>query len=191
MKTALGRVDLAATNNKGYGMNRDITTLPYRPCVGAAVFNAAGLVFIGRRRSDKMGVSHAGGYAWQMPQGGIDPGEDPLKAALRELYEETSIRSVELLAEAPDWYRYDLPLEVMGRGLKGRYRGQAQKWFAFRFTGDESEINVHAPGGGVHRPEFGDWRWEPLQNLPEMIVPFKRPVYDRVAEAFARFGAQG
>lgn len=195
MKTAFGRLDLVAVkskkNNKGLGMKRDITSLPYRPCVGAAVFNAAGMVFVGRRRSDKMGVSHAGGYAWQMPQGGIDPGEDPLKAALRELYEETSIRSVELLAEAPDWYRYDLPLDIMGRGLKGRYRGQAQKWFAFRFTGDESEINVHAPGGGVHRPEFGDWRWEPLQNLPDMIVPFKRPVYDQVVQAFARFGAQG
>jgi putative (di)nucleoside polyphosphate hydrolase len=79
----------------------------------------------------------------------------------------------------------------MGRALKGRYRGQAQKWFAFRFTGDEREIDVNAPGGGAHRPEFGDWRWEPLQNLPGMIVPFKRPVYDRVVETFARFGAQG
>jgi putative (di)nucleoside polyphosphate hydrolase len=195
MKTSFGRLDLVAVkpkkNDKGFRMARDITTLPYRPCVGAAVFNAAGLVFVGRRRSDKMGIGHEGGYAWQMPQGGIDPGEDPLKAALRELYEETNIRSVELLAEAPEWYHYDLPLEIMGRALKGRYRGQAQKWFAFRFTGNEREIDVHAPGGGAHRPEFGDWRWEPLQNLPGMIVPFKRPVYDRVAETFARFGAQG
>lgn len=193
MKTAVGRVDLSGdkpeSNKKGFGMPRDIATLPYRPCVGAAVFNAAGMVFIGRRRSDKIGASHEGGYAWQMPQGGIDPGEAPLTAALRELYEETSIRSVELLAEAPDWYRYDLPLDTMGRALKGRYRGQAQKWFAFRFTGDEREIDVRFPGGGVHRPEFAEWRWEPLRNLPGMIVPFKRPVYERVVEAFARFGA--
>jgi putative (di)nucleoside polyphosphate hydrolase len=178
-------------NKKKVAMARDITNLPYRACVGVALFNAAGLVFVGKRRTDKMGAGHEGGYAWQMPQGGIDPGEDPLQAALRELYEETNIRSVELIAEAPDWYRYELPLEVMGRALKGRYRGQTQKWFAFRFTGDEAEINVHAPGGGVHRPEFGDWRWDRLENLPGMIVPFKRGVYEKVVTAFAPYGMRG
>lgn len=177
-------------SDKKEAMARDITHLPYRACVGVALFNAAGLVFVGKRRTDKIGATHEGGYAWQMPQGGIDPGEDPLQAALRELYEETNIRSVELIAEAPDWYRYDLPAEVMSRALKGRYRGQTQKWFAFRFTGEESEINVQAPGGGVHRPEFGDWRWERLENLPGLIVPFKRGVYEQVVRTFASHGVQ-
>lgn len=195
MVTVFSRIDFVAVKakkkiKKKDSMARDITHLPYRACVGVALFNAAGLVFVGKRRTDKMGAAHEGGYAWQMPQGGIDPGEDPLQAALRELYEETNIRSVELIAEAPEWYRYDLPLEVMGRALKGRYRGQTQKWFAFRFTGDESEINVQAPGGGSHRPEFADWRWDRIENLPGLIVPFKRGVYEQVAQAFARYGAQ-
>ncbi len=169
---------------------RDVTSLPYRACVGVALFNAEGRVFVGRRRTDKIGVAGEGQYAWQMPQGGIDPGENPLDAARRELYEETNISSIDMLAEAQDWFRYDLPLDIMGRALKGRYRGQTQKWFAFRFTGDEREIDVHAPGGGKHRPEFADWRWERLENLPGLIVPFKRGVYDQVVEAFARFGAR-
>ena len=158
--------------------------LPYRPCVGLTLINRDGLVFIGRRRSEAGPEHVANGHAWQMPQGGIDPGEDPYQAALRELYEETSVRSTALLAEAPDWYGYELPPAVLGRAWRGRYRGQMQKWFALRFLGDDSEINILRPGGGRHRPEFNAWRWERLENLPELIIPFKRPVYEKVVEAF-------
>ena len=119
-----------------------------------------------------------------MPQGGIDDGEEPLKAARRELWEETNVRSVELIAEMPDWLRYDLPLEARSR-WSGRYRGQTQKWFLFRFTGDESEINVHRPAGGAHEAEFDEWRWERFERLPDVVVPFKREVYETVAAAFA------
>jgi putative (di)nucleoside polyphosphate hydrolase len=158
--------------------------LPYRPCVGLALFNREGRVFVGRRRSEA-GPEHVGdGYAWQMPQGGIDPGEEPYQAALRELYEETSVLSAVLLGEAPDWYGYDLPARVSGRAWKGRYRGQMQLWFAFRFTGEDSEINILKPGGGRHRSEFDAWRWDDLERLPEQIIPFKRPVYEKVVAAF-------
>lgn len=170
-------------------MPKDIESLPYRPCVGVALFNAQGRVFIARRRPDKGPEYKDPVYEWQMPQGGIDPGEDPYVAALRELYEETSVRSTKLIAEAPDWYNYDLPPPTMGRALKGRYRGQTQKWFALRFTGDESEIDVVSPGGGAHKPEFVDWRWERLDRLPELIIPFKRGVYERVVDAFSDHGS--
>ena len=161
----------------------------YRPCVGAAVFNAEGLVFLGQRRlGDNTEEPSIG---WQMPQGGIDGDEAPLQAARRELYEETSIRSVTLLGESEHWLRYDIPAELIGKAWKGRYRGQRQKWFAFRFDGAESEINVTSPGGGKHKPEFQDWRWERLDRLPELIVPFKRAVYAEVASLFARFATPG
>jgi putative (di)nucleoside polyphosphate hydrolase len=159
----------------------------YRPCVGAAVFNSKGRVFVGRRRAG----ANAGKlrHAWQMPQGGIDPGEAPLEAALRELYEETNIRSVTLLGEAPDWLSYDIPTPLAGLAWKGRYRGQRQKWFAFSFHGEESEIDVDKPAGGQHKPEFGEWRWERLDRIPELIVPFKRAVYEEVAAAFSPYAA--
>lgn len=164
------------------------SALPYRPCVGVALFNPAGLVFVGRRRSDA-GPEHvsADGHAWQMPQGGIDEGEAPLAAALRELHEETNVpaEAVTLLAETRDWLAYDLPAEVMKQAWKGRYRGQRQKWFAFGLTGDESAIDVDAPGGGHHKPEFDAWRWERLEALPGLIIPFKRPVYEGVVAAFS------
>lgn len=161
--------------------------LPYRPCVGIMLLNPAGLAFVGRRPASS-GPEHVDeGHAWQMPQGGIDPGEDPYAAALRELYEETNVRSATLIAEAPEWYGYDLPRDLIGRVWRGRYRGQMQKWFAFRFTGHESEIDIHAPGGGRHRPEFDAWRWAPLSELPGMIIAFKRPVYDKVVGAFRPF----
>jgi putative (di)nucleoside polyphosphate hydrolase len=163
--------------------------LPYRPCVGIMLINPDGRVFVGRRRAEAGPEHVADGYAWQMPQGGVDPGENPYAAAVRELYEETNVRSASLLAEAPDWYCYDLPPVVAGRALKGRYRGQTQKWFAFRFTGRDQEIDIHRPGGGRHRPEFDAWRWEDMTRLTELIIPFKRPVYEKVVAAFSHLGA--
>jgi putative (di)nucleoside polyphosphate hydrolase len=161
---------------------------PYRPCVGIALFNRDGLVFVGRRHASA-GPEHVEGpYAWQMPQGGIDPGEDPLAAARRELYEETNASSVSLLAEAPEWYAYDLPRDVAGRAWRGRYSGQTQKWFAFRFEGEDDEIDIASPAG--HKPEFDEWRWERLERLPELIIPFKRGVYESVVEAFRPFAAK-
>ena len=162
-------------------MNPDM----YRPNVGIALFDAAGHVLIARRIKDDGPEIILPGHAWQMPQGGIDPGESPIEAARRELYEETSVRSVTLLAEAPDWYTYEFPPIVAGRAWRGRYRGQTQKWFAFRFDGAESEIDVEHPGGGSHRPEFSAWRWVRMDELSGLIIPFKRPVYEKVVEAFA------
>jgi putative (di)nucleoside polyphosphate hydrolase len=158
--------------------------LPYRPCAGMMVLNRDGLVFIGRRIDGPEHVDNT--HAWQMPQGGIDPDEDPYPAALRELYEETNIRSVEKLGEIGEWLIYDIPREIVGQAWQGRYRGQKQKWYALRFTGAESEIDIAHPAGG-HDPEFVEWRWEPVQNLPRLIVPFKRTVYERVVAEFARF----
>ena len=155
--------------------------LPYRPCVGVTLINAKGLVFIGRRIG---GPEHVDAeHVWQMPQGGVDPGEDTWEAAKRELYEETNVRSMEKLAEVGDWLTYDIPRTIAGRAWKGRYRGQKQKWYAARFTGDEKEINIKSPAG--HKQEFIAWRWEPMKNLPELIVPFKRPVYERVVQEFS------
>ncbi len=161
-------------------------SLPYRPCVGTAVLNRDGLVFIGRRIGGPEHIDAT--HVWQMPQGGIDPGEDAWPAALRELYEETNIRSAEKLGEIEEWLSYDIPREIAGEAWNGRYRGQTQKWFALRFTGDVSEIDIAHPAGG-HEPEFMQWRWEPMQNLPDLVVPFKRPVYARVVKEFARFCA--
>jgi putative (di)nucleoside polyphosphate hydrolase len=157
-------------------------SLPYRPCVGMCVINSAGLVFIGRRNS---GPEHLDArHAWQMPQGGIDDGEDPYPAALRELYEETNICSAEKLAESKDWLTYDLPAALVGQAWHGKYRGQKMKFFAFRFTGDEDEIDIAHPGGG-HKPEFIAWRWAKMNELPELVVPFKRPIYERIVKEFA------
>lgn len=164
----------------------DRQSLPYRDCVGVAVFNAKGEVFIGRRKPEDDPEDNSEVNApWQMPQGGIDKGEDPLAAALRELHEETNITAVSLLAEAPEWIYYDLPDEALGIALKGKFRGQRQRWFAFAFTGTDAEINVTAPGGGKFAAEFDAWRWEKLTRTPSLIVPFKKDAYDKVVEAFA------
>ena len=159
-------------------------TLPYRPNVGIMALNRQGLVWAGRRIASTDSEMAGTDKLWQMPQGGIDEGEDPYEAALRELYEETGMRSVSLLAEAPDWIVYDLPPELVGRALKGKYRGQTQKWYAFRFEGDDSEIAINPPPGG-HEAEFDAWAWKPMTDLPELIVPFKRKVYEQVIAAFA------
>jgi putative (di)nucleoside polyphosphate hydrolase len=160
--------------------------LPYRPCVGMMLLNSEGRVFIGRRRNGPEHVDAT--HVWQMPQGGLDLGEDPEAAARRELYEETNIRSADILGSIDDWLTYDIPREILGQAWGGKYRGQTQKWFAMRFTGDEREIDVAHPAGGQHKPEFVEWRWEPMRNLPDLVVPFKRKIYERVVKDFARFG---
>jgi putative (di)nucleoside polyphosphate hydrolase len=159
-------------------------SLPYRPCAGMMVINRAGLVFIGRRTDGPEHVDAT--HVWQMPQGGIDEDEDAYEAALRELYEETSIRSVQKLGEIAEWLTYDLPGEVAKKAWKGKYRGQKQKWYALRFTGKESEINIDDPGGG-HEPEFVEWRWVEMRELPGLVIPFKRETYERVVKEFERF----
>lgn len=163
-------------------MATDPTGLPYRPCVGIMVLNEQGLVWVGRR-TDAPAEPEGPGTWWQMPQGGIDTGEDPKKAALRELYEETNIRSVRFIAESQKWLTYDLPPRLVGVAWKGRYRGQKQKWFAVRFNGTDDEIDITHPGDG-HKPEFDAWKWVRLDELPELIVPFKRTVYDEIVAEF-------
>ncbi len=151
---------------------RSITDLPYRPCVGIALANKDGRLFFGRR----MGA----GDSWQMPQGGIDPGESPAAAARRELQEETGIVQAEILAESAHWYRYELPPAVAGRALRGRYRGQEQRWFLMLFTGTEKDIDLR-----THHQEFSAWRWAEPAEVLERIVDFKRPVYEQVLAEFA------
>ena len=161
-----------------------LESLPYRPCAGIMVFNRDGLVFVGKRNG---GPEHSDAYhVWQMPQGGIDENEDPYKAALRELYEETNIRSVDRLGEIAEWLAYDLPPDLVGAAWSGKYRGQKQKWFALRFTGKDSEIDIVNPGGG-HEPEFTEWSWMPAKELPGLVVPFKRDIYERVVKEFGKF----
>ncbi len=160
----------------------------YRPCVGVALFNRQGLVFVGHRKSKGDFDLVSEPHMWQMPQGGIDGEEKPFDAALRELHEETNVTSVAFLAEAPMWLNYDLPPDAKKR-WSGKFIGQTQRWFALRFLGEEDEIDIHAPAGGDYKPEFDAWRWERLEKLPELIVPFKRQVYLDVVEAFAPFAA--
>ena len=154
----------------------------YRPCVGIMVMNTAGLVWIGRR-PDAPDEPEGPGTWWQMPQGGIDPDEDPQLAALRELREETGLHSVEFIAEHPEWLRYDLPPSLIGKAWGGRWRGQRQKWFLVRLTGPDSEVNLIPPPG--HQIEFSTWRWAQLSELSGLIVPFKRDVYSSVITAFS------
>lgn len=147
--------------------------LPYRPCAGVVLINGNGLIFAGQR------IDMPG--AWQMPQGGIDKGEDPRQAALRELVEETGVTAdkVEVLGETPGWVYYDLPPELLGKVWKGRYGGQRQKWVLMRFLGEDADICID-----TDHPEFQEWRWMPAGELLESIVPFKRGVYEEVLGAF-------
>ena len=155
----------------------DVLALPYRPNVGLMILDPAGRVFAGPRIDNP-------DPAWQMPQGGIDDGETPLEAAYRELVEETGIpeTAVELVAEAPDWITYDLPLDLVPRIWKGRYRGQKQRWFLLRFAGDDSLIGI-----ATEHPEFREWAWIEPARLVELIVPFKRETYAAVLAAFRPF----
>ncbi len=165
-------------------MNRVVREdMPYRLCVGIAVLNSVGKVWAGHRITDEETPDT---HRWQMPQGGIDKGEDPFPAAKRELFEETGMTSVSLLGECNTWLNYDLPDEILGIALKGKYRGQTQKWFAFRFEGDESEINISNPPDGAE-PEFDRWEWKTLADMPDLIVPFKREIYLQVVAEFEKF----
>jgi len=146
--------------------------LPYRPCVGVMLLNPEGLVFVGRRIDQTV-------EGWQMPQGGIDRGETPVQAALRELKEEIGTDDATPLREMEGWLDYDLPQHLLGVALKGRYRGQRQKWIAMRFTGKDSDIDIK-----THEPEFAEWKWLAMEALPRLIVPFKRDTYLKVIDAF-------
>ncbi len=155
--------------------------LPYRECVGIMLLNAHGQVWVGHRIPKWK--NDASAHIWQMPQGGIDHGETPEQAAWRELKEETSVSSARIVATIDEWLYYDLPKEVVGVALKGKYRGQKQKWFAMTLTGPESEINIAADDG--LEQEFDQWKWSDMNQLIDLIVPFKRDVYAEVIKQFA------
>lgn len=148
--------------------------LPYRPCAGVMLVNRDGRVFVGQRVDSTL-------EAWQMPQGGIDPGEDALTAAIRELGEETGVApdKVTLVAKAPDEFYYDLPDDLVGKVWQGKWRGQRQRWFLFRFLGEDSDVDIDT----AHK-EFRAWRWAEPSDLPAMIVPFKKALYEAVLAAF-------
>ena len=146
--------------------------LPYRPCVGVMLVNAAGLIWVGRRIDTPNG--------WQMPQGGIDPGETPAVAALREMHEEIGTDKAEIVAESQAWHRYDLPKHLLGKAWGGRFRGQEQRWFILRYTGTDDDVNI-----ATKHPEFEAWQWVRPDQLSDLIVPFKRQVYEQVVAEFA------
>jgi putative (di)nucleoside polyphosphate hydrolase len=146
--------------------------LPYRPCVGIMLFNDDRRVFVGKRIDQTV-------EGWQMPQGGIDPGETPRQAVLRELLEEVGTDKADIVAEMEQWLTYDLPPHLRGVAFHGRYRGQKQKWFALHFTGSDADINLTA-----HEPEFSAFQWVGIEDLPALIVPFKRDTYRAVISAF-------
>ncbi|MFM7333267.1 MAG: RNA pyrophosphohydrolase [Tabrizicola sp.] len=152
-------------------------SLPYRPCVGVVLIDARGMVFVGQRIDSPS-------PAWQMPQGGIDEGEKPREAAYRELWEETSVTrdKVEFVGKTHGWVTYDLPPELLGKVWGGKYRGQKQKWFLFRFKGQDSDVKI-----ATEHPEFSTWRWILADEMVESIVPFKRAVYEEVIRSFRAY----
>jgi putative (di)nucleoside polyphosphate hydrolase len=158
-----------------------VSALPYRPNVGAVLFNRDGKVFVARRADLPNAEGEAGG--WQLPQGGIDPDENPRAAVLRELAEEIGTDLAEIIGEYPGWLTYDLPPALVGVALGGRYRGQCQRWFALRFTGSDSDIRLDLDPD----PEFDAWRWADLHELPALAVDFKRSIYEALVRAFAQY----
>jgi putative (di)nucleoside polyphosphate hydrolase len=161
-------------------MKEPVPNDDYRRCVGIMLINRKGQVFVGSR------VERNFRNAWQMPQGGIDRGETPKQAALRELHEEVGTNKAEVLAEHPAWLRYDLPPELSRRTWRGKFRGQTQKWFAMRFLGEDRDIRLDA-----HHQEFEAWKWVAMAELPRLIVPFKRAVYEAVVEEFKHLAKPG
>lgn len=153
----------------------EIERLPYRPCVGVLLLNPAGKVFVGRR----IDTAKEGDNIWQMPQGGIDKGETPEQAALREMEEEIGTGKAEVIAESRRWLHYDLPDHLVGKVWKGKYRGQKQRWFALRFLGQDSDIDL-----ATGHPEFDAWRWVDLEDVPGLVIPFKRDTYRAVVSEF-------
>ncbi len=151
---------------------------PYRLGVGMVLFNSAGLVFVGRRKDTPE-------PAWQFPQGGIDKGEDPLQAVWREMHEEIGTDKAQLIGQSCDWLTYDLPPDLAAKSWGGKYRGQKQMWFAFRFVGVDSDIDLE-----THTPEFSQWKWMELSLVPDVIVPFKRGLYTQVVAEFLTIAGQ-
>jgi putative (di)nucleoside polyphosphate hydrolase len=162
-------------------------SLPVRPCVGVVLFNAQGHVWVGRHRPKWAAqmLSYVGDAVWQLPQGGIEPREPSREAAFRELWEETGIRNASLIGEIPGWLTYELPPELIGIALKGKYAGHRLRWYAMRFDGDDSEIDIGPKG--TMKSEFDAWRWVPLAEVPSLAVDFRRAVYEEVVQEFSRF----
>jgi putative (di)nucleoside polyphosphate hydrolase len=161
--------------------------LPLRPCVGVVLFNAEGLVWVGRHQPRWARLrDDFGDTFWQLPQGGIEPREPSREAAFRELWEETGVRNATLIGEIPGWLTYELPRELLGVALKGKFAGHRLRWYAMRFDGIDSEIDISGRGG--NRPEFDAWQWVPLADVPRLAVDFRRSVYEEVVQEFARFG---
>jgi putative (di)nucleoside polyphosphate hydrolase len=168
-------------------MARSRTHLPYRPCVGVVLINRDGLVWMGKRIPKWEG--DASEYRWQMPQGGIDQGEGPEQAAFRELEEEIGTAKAEIIGESSRWLTYDLPEEALGIALKGKYRGQTQKWFAMRFLGNDGDVDISERPG--HKAEFSEWRWAPMREVVGAVVEFKQPIYRALADEFAALLDEG
>jgi putative (di)nucleoside polyphosphate hydrolase len=167
-------------------MTIDAASLPYRPCVGAMILNGDGKIWVGRR-FDASGIAGGRGQFWQMPQGGVDDGEDVGAAVRREVQEETGLTSIEIISQLPGTHLYDLPPALLQQKIwGGKYRGQRQTWFALTFTGSDAEIDI-APLNGP-APEFDAWRWAHPGELLDLIVPFKRNVYRAVLEDAKRLG---
>jgi putative (di)nucleoside polyphosphate hydrolase len=154
---------------------KEIAKLPYRPCVGMLLLNGEGKVFVGRR----IDTAKEGDNIWQMPQGGIDKGETPEAAVLREMEEEIGTGKAEIIAESRQWLHYDLPDHLVGKVWKGKYRGQKQRWFALRFLGQDADIDL-----ATEHPEFDAWRWVELEDVPGLVIPFKRDTYRAVVSEF-------